>query len=336
MFYNSNITIALSGYNIKNIALFAIDSFLKIYPSMRTQIIYFDDCSTDGTAAALKSRGIKVITWDKRLLEQYNAIASKHPEWNIGQRLSVRVSYIIENTIRKTKTDYLLLNDGDVLFINNNMLEYFMELSKHYDVVYQRDNLRQPLNFQEKIIDKINNKYIRKLETNEAGHIYWRMFHAHVFLNVKRLKELNITSDRLDEETAELTEGGLFDTFSDFTNRVLESGQLRIKEANILDDNIIHFGGQASEKKGLTNGIKIEPLDDGGYYVQAHVHRVNLGQYVYKNYIIIDFNKSLEELKADYMEILHILYNGYNIEDIHYSKNKNIYKIVFKNIYQFI
>jgi|LFRM01.2.fsa_nt_gb glycosyltransferase involved in cell wall biosynthesis len=332
MFYNPNITIALSGYNIKNIALLAIDSFLRVYPKMKSQIVYFDDFSTDGTTVALKSRGIKVITWDKDLLDQYISIADKHPEWSIGQRLSVRVSYIIENIIRETKTNYLVLNDGDVIFINNEMLEHFMELAEHYDIVYQRDDLYQPNEFQQGIIEKINDRYIRKVETDETGHRYWRMFHAHVFLNVKKLKEIGITSDRLNEETAIITEGGLFDTFSDFTNRVLESGLLKIKEEPILENDVIHFGGQASDRKGLKNGVTIEPLDDGGYYMMTHVHRPNLGQPVNKEYVIIDFNKEMEELKTAYEEICHILFNGYNIKDIYLNKNRKTYKIIFKKI----
>lgn len=331
MFYNPNVTIAFSGYNIKNMALLAIDSLLKIYPKTKYQILYFDDCSTDGTVQALREKGIKTISWDTTLLRQYNTISEKHPEWSIGQKLSVRVSYILESIVREIQTDFLLLNDGDILFKTCDFLEHFEQQSEDYDIVYQRDNLYQPKQYQQEIIEKINNRYTRKVVSDEAGNTYWRMFHAHVFLNVKRLKELGITSDCLDEETAILTEGGLIDTFSDFTNRVLESGELRIKEEPILDNDIIHFGGQASDRKGLKNGLSIELADDGGYFIIGHLHRQNFGMPVERDYVVIDFSKDIGELiEHEYQEIHHILYNGYNVREIY--RNRNKYKITFKKV----
>lgn len=72
MYYHPNITIAFSGYNIKNNILLAVDSLLKIYPRMKSLVLYFDECSTDGTVKELKVRGIRTISWDKELLNQYD------------------------------------------------------------------------------------------------------------------------------------------------------------------------------------------------------------------------------------------------------------------------
>ena len=66
--------------------------------------------------------------------------------------------------------------------------------------------------------------------------------------------------------------------------------------------------------------------------MMTHVHRPNLGQPVNKEYVIIDFNKEMEELKTAYEEICHILFNGYNIKDIYLNKNRKTYKIIFKKI----
>lgn len=204
-------------------------------------------------------------------------------------------------------------------------------MSRDFDIVYQRDNLYQPKRYQQEIIEKINSRYVRKVVSNEAGNTYWRMFHAHVFLNVKRLKALNTTSDLLTEEVGIHTEGGLMDTYSDFTNRVLESGLLRIKEENTLDNNIIHFGGQASDKKGLANGLSIIKADDGGFFIMGLLHRPSFGQPLDKDYVVIDFNKDFEDLcDNEYKEIHHILFNGYNVQEIY--RNRNKYKIAFKEI----
>jgi glycosyltransferase involved in cell wall biosynthesis len=333
MFYNPNITIALSGYNLKNMVCLAIDSLLKIYPAMKPQIVYFDDFSTDGTKEELRSRGIKVITWDNELLARYEDMVAKHPEWLLGQRLSVRVSYIIECIVRQTKTDYLLLNDGDVLFVNNTMLEEFAGLATNYDIIFSSDPLSQNKIFQN-IVSSINRRYIRQVDETENFYLYWRMRHSHVFLNIKKLKEIGITSDRLDEETAMITQGGLIDTFSDFTNRVIESGELKLLELPTINiNNIIHYGGHASQEKGLINGIYWKKTEDGGYTVYAHVLRSNGGQPVKREFVTIDLNKEFEELRRyEYSEILHILCNGYVVKDIYSNKKRNIYKITFRKI----
>ena len=59
----NDITILFSGYNIKWLAVLAIESFLYFNPDLRKNVVYFDDESDDGTKKELKSRGIRVITW---------------------------------------------------------------------------------------------------------------------------------------------------------------------------------------------------------------------------------------------------------------------------------
>jgi len=330
----TNTTIAFSGYNIKSIVLLAIESFLKMYPSMKSQIIFFDDFSTDGTAAALKLRGIKVITWDNSLLEKYNQYVKDNPHWSNVQTLSVRVSFILENIIRQTPTDYLLLNDGDVIFKNNNFLERFFQLSKEADIIYQQDHLHNMEGAQKELFNKIKDKYkLLILKEEDKNYVTWRMFHCHIFMNIKKLKEFNITSDMLDNETVQLLEGGIFDTFSDFTFRAISSPNLKTKNENILHQNILHFGSIACEQRGFVLGINQTETPDGGKEISAHTHRINRGQKIEKDFVVIDFNENIKDLlNCEFTEIEHILFNGYTIKEVHENPKRKMFKLIFKKI----
>lgn len=335
MFYNPDITVAFSGYNIKNMALLSIDSLLKIYPQMRSQIVYFDDFSPDGTKKELRSRGIRVIGWDKALLNQYNDIVSVDPGWGIVQKLSTRVSFIIENIIRQTKTDYLLLNDGDVIFLREGILEDFESLATEgFDVVYEKQNT-----FNDKgpsvrrVVDYINAKYGAKVNENSELYRYWRMAHSHIFLNVKKLKEKGITSDTLSFDTLKYMEGGIYDTFVDFSNRIADSGCFKIKEIQIFGKNVLHFGGHACVQRGFPLGVVCMPNPNGkGNIIQSHLYWPNMGMPVERDFVIIDLCKGFEEIKREFGEIDHILNNGYVVENIFFNKTGNIYKILFKKI----
>jgi len=322
-------TIAFSGYNIKNTALLAIDSFLKVYPFMKSQIIYFDDFSTDGTKNELKTRGIKVITWNRSLLEKYNLYVNNNPKWSNVQLLSVRVSFIIKNIIQETETDYLLLNDGDIVFISDDFLEYFFKLAKKYDIVFQKNYLNIEKHYEQRLVDTIKNKYKELIFFEDFKYITtWRMFHSHIFMNVKKLKELGITCDRHDEETVQTIKGGIFDTFSDFSFRVATCPYLKIKESNILNRNILHFGSVACEQRGFVLGIS-----EHSNAANIHIHRDNFGQPVDRDFAIVDFNKDFIDLKnGAFKEIQHILFNGYALKEVHINPKKRIYKILFKKI----
>lgn len=336
MFYNPKITMAFSGYNIKNMATLSIDSLLKIYPQMKSQIIYFDDCSTDGTREELRSRGIKVISWDASLLCQYNHLITKNQNWSITQRLSVRVAFIIENIVRQTETDYLLLNDGDVIFLRAGFLEEFTKQAEEgFDIIYDtQDTFVGKSPSTEKLADYINANYKSKVAEGNCNYYYWRMTHSHIFLNIKKLKEIGITSDRLDEATLSYMEGGIFDTFIDFSNRVVDSGLVKTKKEQLMGRNVLHIGGHACVQRGFPLGI-ISTLNPNGegYITLNHLYWPNNGMQVERDYVVVDLNKDLEELREqEFREISHILNNGYAIKEIYTNKNKNIYKISFEKI----
>ena len=119
-FYN-NLTIAFSGYNIKWVAVGAIESFLYNYPQLRNNIVYFDDESTDGTKEELESRKIKVISW-KYKKSEYEKLVNKFNNENI----SVRINAMIQDIALQTNTKYLLLCDGDTFFSASNSIDSFI------------------------------------------------------------------------------------------------------------------------------------------------------------------------------------------------------------------
>lgn len=332
---NSQITVAFSGYNIKNTILLAVESFLKMYPSMKSQIIYFDDYSTDSSVISLKARGIKVITWDKSLLQQYNEYVINNPQWTDVQTLSVRVSFIIENISKQTTTDFLLLNDGDVMFKNNNFLEHYVELSKEADIIYQKDHLENFVGLQDNLFEAIKLKcpQIIFAETKKK-YITWRMFHSHIFMNLKKLKKAGITSDLLNNETLQMLEGNIYDTFSNFSFRASTSHDIKIKEEKIINQNIIYFGSISCEQRGFVLGTSTEKIDNNGLVaVSSHIHRINQGIPIQNDFVIIDFNKDINELKeCEFKNIEHILFNGYTLENIYENAKKRMFKIVFKKI----
>jgi glycosyltransferase involved in cell wall biosynthesis len=115
----NDVTIAFSGYNIKDMAVLAIESFLMLNPNMRKRIMYFDDESTDGTREELEKRGIRVITWIPEIREQYENFKIKHNTGNLG----IRVSFINHCILSQVNTTYLYLSDGDMIFFQNIFMD---------------------------------------------------------------------------------------------------------------------------------------------------------------------------------------------------------------------
>lgn len=115
-----DVTIAFSGYNIKNFAILGIESFLYFNPHLRGNVVYFDDLSTDGTKEELERRGIRVITW---LPEELKDLT----DTGHANSLYIRCSCIYGSIVKRTTTKYLFLIDGDAAFINNDFFSSAME-----------------------------------------------------------------------------------------------------------------------------------------------------------------------------------------------------------------
>jgi len=104
-----NTTFVLSGHNIKWFAVLGLESLIKQSRLDRSQVLYFDDFSTDGTREELESRGIKVISWDKAIFRNF-----KHSV--LREDLCVRVDQIITCICRQIETKYVCVLDGDTAY----------------------------------------------------------------------------------------------------------------------------------------------------------------------------------------------------------------------------
>lgn len=245
-----NISIVFSGYNIKSVASFAIDTFIKQYPELKNNIIYFDDFSTDGSKAHFIKKGVKVITWKKEEIEQYNSLLDKNFFKNNTHTLSVRVSFILNSIFKQLETKYVLMNDGDVAFYERGFLEkYFELLNDGYQAVgmfvaaYLSEFQDVPLiNEQYKMMSQSEYKNVlEKFNTDKQSIIQsFRLSHTHSFYDLEYLKTIGIFADSLEESVLKKITGDLFDTNIDFTSKLI-SANTKIKP--IYKPPIVHWFG---------------------------------------------------------------------------------------------
>ncbi|MFW6008770.1 MAG: glycosyltransferase family 2 protein [archaeon] len=234
--YYKDLTIAFSGQNIKHYLILAIESFLYFYPNLKDNIIVFDDNSTDGTREWLEEKSIKTITWSnytKHYFEGSKKIAKKNNKDNSATKISL----IFKEIMYQTKTKYLLLCDGDVIFINNGFVEYFYNIVKDYNIIVP---IKQYKLKSKKSID-IYSKYPTQLQINKDGQFYikgaWSYFS---FYNINFLKKYNLLYDNFS-----------INKFNNFYNR--DQGiefltELTIKNISyyelnkkIINQYILHF-----------------------------------------------------------------------------------------------
>lgn len=106
----NDLSISISGHNIKPFAEAAIKSLAKIKVDYLKKVVYFDDYSTDGTKELLEDLGVRVIGWLPEVEEMF------HSMQDFQKDLPTRVSFINECIFRQVDTKYLYMSDGDVIF----------------------------------------------------------------------------------------------------------------------------------------------------------------------------------------------------------------------------
>jgi len=324
-----DISVVFSGYNIKNIASFAIDTFIKQYPGLKNKIVYFDDFSTDGTKAHLIKKGIKVITWRKEEIDAYNYLLKKNFFKHQVHMLSVRVSFIINSIFNQLNTKYVFMNDGDVAFYDNGFLErYSMMVDNGYQVigmpifaiaVDSKDSPNQEAIEQYKMMahseyaNVVNQHNIGKVPTIQSV----RIGHVHSLYDLEYLKNIGLLGDRLDNDVLSKITGNLFDTNVDFTSRLMRANA---KIKFVRDVPIIHWFSCSCEQRGFTKGI----TDDEEHYVSKSK------EYSGDTVFTMNLNDSKEMLKLSFLQISDALCSGYTVDAI---ANKNeVYKIILKKI----
>ena len=106
----NDLSISISGHNIKPFAETAIKSLEKLKVEYLKKVVYFDDYSNDGTKEMLDELGVRVITWLPEVEEMFHSMR------DFQKDLPTRVSFINECIFRQVDTRYLYMSDGDVVF----------------------------------------------------------------------------------------------------------------------------------------------------------------------------------------------------------------------------
>lgn len=221
-------TVAFSGHNIKWFAVLATESFLKFYPQMRENVVYFDDDSTDGTREELEKRGIKVITWSDEIRSGFQKLLDERFFDDFTQTVSSRVCFIMTDIMKQVNTKYLLMNDGDVVFKKGGFLEGYFEKFKEGNKIvghkefplfdkYELDNLKDKKRFEYYTRFVIQSPEVPSKLASPRVHL------LHTMIDLDYFKEINILGDDLTPENIEMMYGGIVDTGTDFYHKVVDN-----------------------------------------------------------------------------------------------------------------
>lgn len=233
MINTSELTIAFSGHNIKTCLYLAIKSFLYCYPKLKSKIVVFDDNSTDGTAEWLKKEKIRRISWTtfRKMADQIDT--------SLSSTIALRVNLIISEIMLQAETKYLLVNDGDIVFLKNGFLEnYFSRIENHVGSIFIREYQANPASTKE---SKSLLKKYASLQTGVGNNLLgaW-LFHG--FLDLEMLKTNQILFDRLDDHIYNKNLGIFVDSGIDFLFQLRKNRLSHyILDPKFLDQHLIHF-----------------------------------------------------------------------------------------------
>lgn len=208
-----DLTIAFSGHNIKEFAIVAIESFLLLYPDMRGNVVYFDDESTDGTATELESRGIRVITWSDKLRQVYSNLFENNVFKSGVHALVVRCDFIAKEILRQCETKFLLINDGDVVFLHGGFLEeYFSRISSNDLGIVTLGKC----NYYTYGTPQDTNRYYKKFSKNICTDGYFkRVYLLHSLLNIDKIPLNDLLTNLHDLDYINCMNGVFADVGSD-------------------------------------------------------------------------------------------------------------------------
>lgn len=220
--FEEDLTIAFSGYNIREYLELSINSLLHFYPHYKDKIIVFDDNSTDDTKEWLRYNNIKRISWKN----EYDLSNTSETGYRIG--------CIFNEIFNQCETRYLMLNDGDVVFF-----DYFKY--NYSELIYKYPILITTTNIPEQSYDLQFKKYDILYYNNE----YNRVFPYHMLLDMKYIRNNIENFDRLTEEWKFLC--NKLDLGADFYYQILSKG-LKFKEL-YFTNYIYHFIWSSSIKR---------------------------------------------------------------------------------------
>lgn len=250
--FENNFTIVFSGFNILNYLKLSVGSFLKLYPNFKNNIVIFDDLSTDGTKEWLNENNIKRITWSDKYAKQRDIHYSKFNKGN----LIYRVGLIMNDIMEQINTKYLILSDGDVIFLKRFIEDYKKYFYEDYKVLYVKSNIGSEMfdnennfKFKNYFFDEYKCLYSKDKKTFDRAHQYFTI------VDLDFLKKENIFHDRVFNSAVELSQSVqplISDTGLDFLS-VLLNKKIKIKDLEYFlhpeKSPIFHFGFVSSLKR---------------------------------------------------------------------------------------
>lgn len=268
--FSKDVTVSFSGYNIKDIALLSIKSFIKNYSRSKAKIVYFDDCSTDGTAEELEKLNVKVITWRNKDYINYLESDRYTELENYGTKVTIRCGLINNEIMEQCDTKYLYINDGDLVHHKRGSFEtHFRNISNgniHSIPCYSNDDVFLYCDDKEYIeyLEEINRLgsglgkiYDINSELEEIKFL--RFYLNNAIIDVEYLKERGIQLEKFDTGPDERLGHGGLDTGSHLMNSVLKDGGERLViltlELNMveLDKTTLHLNWVSSFVRNKEN-----------------------------------------------------------------------------------
>ena len=195
MEYNTfleNLTITFSGHNIRENIQLAVESLLEFHPEVKKNIVVFDDDSTDGTKEWLKKNNIKRITWSEEKRKELR-------DFNKESILSYWNDVMIQDIMNQVKTKYILINDGDVVFLKK-FLENFAKKIDDYKALLVISRFTDAI-----LKERCPFKSLQKYKIiNDYYDQFSRVHIFHGLLDLEFFKKENIYFDDIkDKEVAQ-------------------------------------------------------------------------------------------------------------------------------------
>jgi hypothetical protein len=220
----NDLTITFSGHNIKDYLILAIESFLYFYPDFKNNVLVFDDNSNDGTREWLDENNIKWITWNryKKMYEDEDNLAiNTYTNGHIDTCL--KCVLIVNELMEEANTKYIFVNDGDVCFLKDGILENYYNLIQEHKIIapacaYPNILFSKPEN---EIHESLKKYKILYNKDWPSTYKFVRISPHHMFFDLEYFKSLGIKFDDLTNPEYYRYYGTYFDNGHDFYYNIL-------------------------------------------------------------------------------------------------------------------
>lgn len=266
-----NMTVFFSGHNIKEIAWLAIASLIRYVPELKSNIVYFDDTSTDGSREFLESKGVKVITWNNYakytdFKEWYESTFSE--ELTSIPAFSPRNALICREMVERCTTKYCLINDGDVIYLSDYAIKQALDAFENGNLIYSVVDVTI-CNFsrtKDKIIKYCKGfKYAENMVNYSCKEDLYKDFESsrcRLFFTafdldtLRKVGRWDLTHDGTDNNTLAMINGDVTDGGGDLYYKLIRSSikYKTEKYDNLFADELIHIAwASTSTRKSSGN-----------------------------------------------------------------------------------